>query len=191
MILHPPTAHFAIVLPVIASAFGLAYMISKSETMSKISARIAFITALAMIGVWYTGSQAGPQIYGFLDAAGKHELSEHKELGLYLAIFMPIVALMQMAGCKLRKFGLQAFGIVLTIVVMLATFVQGKHGGELVYEHGKPFQMTQLQKFMQSDDFDMADEEEKTTLIKEQISSIAEVTCEKLGCQAKETEDEE
>ncbi|MEJ2414455.1 MAG: hypothetical protein P8Y22_04195 [Sulfurimonas sp.] len=67
--LHPATAHFAMVLPVVASVFGLAYLISRTETMSKISARTALITAIAMVGVWYTGSQAGPQIYGFLDEA--------------------------------------------------------------------------------------------------------------------------
>jgi uncharacterized membrane protein len=191
MMLHPATAHFAMVLPVVASVFGLAYLISRTETMSKISARTALITAIAMVGVWYTGSQAGPQIFNFLDEAGKHELLEHKQLGLYLAIAMSIVALIQVAGCKLRKFGLQSLGIILTVVVMAVTFLQGKHGGEIVYEHGKPFQMTQLQKFMSSDDFDMADDAEKASLIKEEISSIAEVTCEKIGCETEEAEDEE
>ncbi|WP_428737519.1 DUF2231 domain-containing protein [Sulfurimonas sp.] len=195
MMLHPATVHFAMVLPVVASAFGLAYIVSKSETMSKISARTALIAAIAMIGVWYTGNQAGPQIYSFLDEAGKHELLEHKQLGLYLAIAMSVVALIQMAGCKLGKFGLQAFGVILTVGVMAVTFLQGKHGGEIVYEHGKPFQMTQLEKFMASDDFDMADDAEKGSLIKEEITSIAEITCEKIGCEAEaseeETEDEE
>jgi len=191
MMLHPATAHFAMVLPVVASVFGLAYFISRTETMSKISARTALVAAIAMVGVWYTGSQAGPQIFDFLDEAGKHELLEHKQLGLYLAIAMSVVALIQMAGCKLRKFGLQSLGIILTIVVMGVTFLQGKHGGELVYEHGKPFQMTQLEKFMSSDDLDMADDEEKATLIKEQLSAIAEATCEKIGCETEKAEDEE
>lgn len=191
MMLHPATAHFAMVLPVVASVFGLAYMISKTETMSKISARTALVAAIAMVGVWYTGSQAGPQIFNFLDAAGKHELLEHKELGLYLAIAMSVVALIQIAGCKLKKFGLQALGIVLTVVVMAVTFLQGKHGGEIVYEHGKPFQMTQLEKFMSGDELDMADDEEKTAMIKEKISSIAEETCAKIGCETEEEADEE
>ncbi|MBD3796802.1 MAG: hypothetical protein IE887_03495 [Campylobacterales bacterium] len=191
MMLHPATAHFAMVLPVVASVFGLAYMISKTETMSKISARTALVAAVAMVGVWYTGSQAGPQIFNFLDAAGKHELLEHKELGLYLAIAMSVVALIQIAGCKLKKFGLQALGIVFTVVVMAVTFLQGKHGGEIVYEHGKPFQMTQLEKFMSGDELDMADDEEKQAMIKEKISSIAEETCAKIGCETEEEADEE
>ncbi len=192
MMLHPATAHFAMVLPVVATVFGLAYLVSKSETMSKISARTALVAALAMIGVWYTGSQAGPLIYGFLDQAGKHELLEHKELGLYLAIAMTVVALIQMAGCKLKKFGLQALGVVLTVAVMAVTFVQGKDGGEIVYEHGKPFQMTQLEKYISSDEeLDMADEAEKPAMIKEKMASISEATCAKLGCNDKAEHEEE
>lgn len=191
MMLHPATAHFAMVLPVVASVFGLAYLVSKSETMSKISARTALIAALAMIGVWYTGSQAGPLIFNFLSAEGKHELLEHKELGLYLAIAMSVVALIQMAGCKMKKFGIQALGVILTVGVMAVTFIQGKHGGEIVYEHGQPFQMTQLEKFMESDDLDMADDSEKADMIKEKMATISEETCAKIGCKESEHEKDE
>lgn len=191
MMLHPASAHFGMVLPVVAAVFGLAYLVSRSESMSKISARAAVVAAIAMIGVWYTGSQAGPQIFNFLSDAGKEELLEHKELGLYLAIGMSVVALIQFAGCRLQKFGIQALGIILTIVVMAVTFIQGKDGGEIVYEHGKPFQMTQLEKYMSSDDLDMADDAEKAEMIKEKIASIAEETCAKIGCEEEEQEDEE
>lgn len=189
--LHPASAHFGIVLPVVAAVFGLVYLATRTETMSKISARTAVLAAIAMIGVWYTGSQAGPQIYNFLSEAGKEELLEHKELGLYLAIAMSVVALIQFAGCKLQKFGVQALGIILTVVVMAVTFIQGKDGGEIVYEHGKPFQMTQLEKYMSSDDLDMADDAEKAAMIKEKISSISEETNAKLGLESEAAEDEE
>ena len=66
MMLHPATVHFAIVLPVVASIFGFIYLITRSEGMSKISSRATLFAALAMIGVWYTGNDAGPQIYNFL-----------------------------------------------------------------------------------------------------------------------------
>ncbi len=189
MMIHPATVHFAMVLPVVASAFGIVYMITKTETMSKISARTALIAALAMIGVWYTGEKiAGPEVYGFLDAAGKAELLEHRDLGRYLAVAMAIVALIQIAGCKMRKSGIQIAGILLTIGVMAVTFLQGKHGGEIVYEHGNPFQVAQLEKYMASDDFDMADDDEKVELIQKQISIINKTTCEKIGCEAEEQE---
>ena len=186
MMIHPATAHFAMVLPVVASTFGIVYMITKTETMSKISARTALIAALAMIGVWYTGEKiAGPEVYGFLDAAGKAELLEHRNLGRYLAVAMALVALIQIIGCKMKKSNIQIAGILLTIAVMAATFFQGKYGGEIVYEHGNPFQVTQLEKYISNDDdFDMADDDQKVELIQKQISIINKKTCEKIGCEA-------
>lgn len=139
MMLHPATVHFAMVLPLVASVFGLIYLFTKSEGMSKISSRATLIAALAMIGVWYTGSHAGPQIYDYLSVAGKHELIEHKTLGLYLAISMGVIALLKIAGCKMKKFGLEAVAIVLLLVATATTFAQGKKGGELVYNYGMPF----------------------------------------------------
>ncbi len=139
MMIHPATVHFAMVLPVVASAFGVAYMISRTQTMSKILARTTLVAALAMIAAWYTGNQAGPQIFDYLSEAGKHELLEHKELGLYLAIAMGIIALLQIIGCKLQKFGIQVLATLLLIGTMFTTFLQGKDGGELVYNYGMPF----------------------------------------------------
>jgi len=182
MMIHPATAHFAMVLPVVASAFGVAYLISKKEIMSKIAARTTLVAALAMIGVWYTGSQAGPLIYNYLDAAGKHELLEHKQLGLYLAIAMGIIALLQIAGCRLKKFALEALAILLLIGAMFTTFLQGKHGGEIVYDYGKPFQMEQLTNYLNNDDdLGMADEvDEAIDLIKEKTSTINTKTTAKI-----------
>jgi uncharacterized membrane protein len=139
MMIHPATAHFAMALPVVASVFGLAYLYSKTEIMSKIATRTTLVAALAMIAAWYTGSQAGPEIYDYLSEAGKHELVEHKQLGLYLAIAMGIIALIQITGCKMKNFGLQALAIILLLGATATTFLQGKHGGELVYNYGMPF----------------------------------------------------
>ncbi len=139
MMLHPATAHFAMVLPVVASVFSLIYLVNKSETFSKIAARTTLLAAIAMIGVWYTGSQAGPQIYDYLSEAGQQTLVSHKNLGLYLAIAMGVIALLQIIGCRLRK---PMFQIVATLALLAATattFAQGKMGGEIVYNHGTPF----------------------------------------------------
>lgn len=192
--IHPATVHFAMVLPVVASAFGVAYLISRKEIMSKIAARTTLVAAIAMIGVWYTGSQAGPLIYNYLDAAGKHELLEHKQLGLYLAIAMGIIALLQIAGCRLKKFALEALAILLLIGAMFTTFLQGKHGGEIVYDHGKPFQMEQLTNYLNNDDdLGMADEvDEAIDLIKEKTSTInTETTAKIQNKKVVEKEDEE
>lgn len=137
--LHPATAHFAMVLPIVATVFGIAYLITKTETMSKISSRVTLISALAMIGVWYTGSQAGPQIYDYLSEAGQATLIQHKNLGLYLAIALSIIAVMQIIACKMKKHFVQLITILLLVVLSAITMFQGKLGGEIVYNHGTPF----------------------------------------------------
>lgn len=145
MMLHPATSHFAIVLPVVASVFGLIYLLTRTEGMSKISSRATLIAALAMIGVWYSGSQAGPEIYDYLSSGGKEELLEHKELGLYLAIAMSIIALIKILGCKMKKFAIEAVAVVLLLGASATTFIQGKMGGELVYNYGMPFKAYMMQ----------------------------------------------
>jgi len=139
MMLHPATAHFAMVLPVVASAFSLVYLARREKELAKISSILTLFAAIAVIGVWYTGSQAGPEIWNFLSEEGQHALVEHKTLGLYLAIGFGIIAVLKMAGCRLKIFALEAVAIVLLLIGTAAVFNQGKDGGELVYQHGTPF----------------------------------------------------
>lgn len=146
--IHPATAHFAVVLPIVALVFGLVYMFTKTEGMSKISSRVFVFSALAMIGVWYTGSQAGPEIYKFLSNDGKATLLEHKELGEYLAIALGVVALIKFIGCQMKSFKLEALSVILLIVITGATLFQGKLGGEITYKHGKPFQANTMQEWL-------------------------------------------
>ena len=160
MMLHPATVHFAMVLPVVASAFGLIYLFTKTEGMSKISSRLTLFAALAMIGVWYTGSQAGPLIYDYLSEAGQHELVEHKELGLYLAIAMSIIALLKIVGCKMKNYAIEALAIVLLLGATATTFLQGKHGGELVYNYGTPFKSYLIMDTLKDAASDAQEEEE-------------------------------
>jgi uncharacterized membrane protein len=148
MMLHPATVHFAIVLPVVASVFGLLYLIRRDEFFSKITARTTLIAAVAMIVAWYSGSQAGPEIFEYLSKAGKNELLEHKEMGLYLAIALFLTALLQIIGCKFKKFSLQLVATFALILIMLATFLQGKDGGEIVYKYGQPFKATQIEAYL-------------------------------------------
>lgn len=176
MMLHPATAHFAMVLPVVASVFGAIYLFTKSENMSKISTRATLIAAIAMIGVWYTGSQAGPKIFEFLSEAGKHELLEHKELGLYLAIAMAIIALLKIIGCKAKIFKLEALAIVLLLGATATTFLQGKHGGEIVYNYGMPFKSYKtetLLKNAQKSAEDAEDDSEIVEIYEDAIDNIA------------------
>jgi len=139
MLLHPPVTHFAIVLPFVAAVFGIIYLFSRSEGMSKLSTRVFVVTAVAVIAAWYTGSKAGPQIFDYLSSTGKHELLEHKKLGEYLAIAFGIIAVLKFAGCLLKKFAIEAVAVILLLAATAMIFVQGKDGGEIVYNYGQPF----------------------------------------------------
>ena len=161
--IHPATVHFAIVLPVVASVFSIAYLVNRSKSLAKISTFTIFIASLAMIVAWYTGNQAGPEIYDYLSESGQHELIEHKELGLYITIALFVAALIKAVGCKMNKFAIEAFATVLLIAITVATFMQGKDGGELVYNYGMPFQAYDIQESL-NDAVIEASEEENTSL---------------------------
>ena len=160
MMLHPATAHFAMVLPVVASVFGAAYLINRKESYAKLSSATLFFAALAMVGVWYTGSQAGPQIYDYLSETGQHELLEHKELGLYLAISMSIIFLLKAIGCKTGKFALEVLAIILLFGATITTMLQGKDGGEIVYNYGMPFQAYMIEDTLKDAKNDAAETED-------------------------------
>ena len=160
MMLHPATVHFAMVLPLVASVFSVAYLFTRTEMMSKLSARSTLVAALAMAAVWYTGNQAGPQIFEYLSADGKHELLEHKQLGLYLAIAMGVIALLQIVGCKMKKYIIQLVATLLLLIATATTFLQGKHGGEIVYNYGMPFKAYMMQSSLKEAAATAEDEDE-------------------------------
>ncbi|MEA1982816.1 MAG: DUF2231 domain-containing protein [Campylobacterota bacterium] len=175
MMIHPATAHFAMVLPIVATVFGITYLITKTELMSKISARVTLISALAMTGVWYTGSQAGPEIYDYLSEAGQATLIDHKNLGLYLAIALGIVAFIQVIACKLQKHLIQVVSIILLSVITAITMFQGKLGGELVYNHGTPFKSYMIMDSLSeavTESEDTEDEEAKIEIYEDAIDDI-------------------
>ncbi len=175
MMLHPATVHFAMVLPLVASVFGVIYLFTRTKEMSKILTGATLIAALAMIGVWYTGSQAGPQIYDYLSAQGQHELIEHKTLGLYLAIAMGVIALIQLVGSITKKFSIEAVAVILLLAATATTFVQGKKGGELVYNFGMPFKAYMIQDALKdavTNAKETDDADEKVDLYEEAIWDI-------------------
>lgn len=146
MMLHPATVHFAIVLPVVASIFGIIYLVNKNETIGKLSSGFTFFSAIAMLVAWYTGYKAGPEVYNYLSEAGQHELVEHKTLGLYLTIAFVIIAAIKSTGCRMKNFTIEAIAIILLLIATATTFMQAKDGGEIVYEHGMPFKSYMIEE---------------------------------------------
>ncbi len=198
MMLHPATAHFAIALPLVSAVIGAIYLAKRDSFSAKLSSFAIVLTALAIGVTWYSGNQAGPQIFEFLTSEGKEELLEHKKLGLYLAIAMGLVAVVKVLGCQLKKFALEALAIVATFVIAGAVLLQGKDGGEIVYEHGQPFKAPLILQTIHDAASGAEDEDEcdaKLEVYEDAVDSINEIDSsvnEKLGIESKsEDEDEE
>jgi len=173
--LHPASAHFAIVLPIIASVIGLIYLFVKTETASKLYARASLVAALALIAAWYTGSQAGPEIYNYLSAAGQETLKAHKALGLNLAIAMSIIAVVAMISCKLKKYAIQAVTVIALLALSATVLYQGKMGGEIVYKYGTPFKSFIIMESLNEANTAAEDEDEDEAKVELYQDAIDEI----------------
>ncbi len=134
--LHPISAHFAIVLPFISLIIALVYLKNPSELMSKISTRFILFSAIFLIIAFFTGKNDGGEVYIFLSNEGQLLLKEHKTFGLYLAIAMGIVAIIKLVGCFKKIFKAEILATILLVAISMGIFYQGKMGGELTYTYG-------------------------------------------------------
>jgi uncharacterized membrane protein len=168
-LLHPPLVHFAVVLPLVALAFQIAYMITKNEAHSVYAARILAVAAIMMVAVWYTGGLEGKEAYPLLDAEGKKELLAHKAYGMYVMITTLVIAAIKFAACKLKSGALEAGSLLLMLSLVGMVGYQGSLGGDVVYEHGGNVKTTKDLKeckaeleeaAMMSDDDEDEDEDE-------------------------------
>ena len=134
--LHPALAHFAISLPIISLVLGLIYLYKPNELMSKISTRFLVLAAIFTIAAYFTGKNDAQEVWSTLSSDAKSLLSQHADLGLYLAIGMGAAALVKVFGCHKQIFKLELVAVVLLLVLSGATIFQGKMGGQLTFEHG-------------------------------------------------------
>ena len=134
--LHPASAHFAMVLPLIALVFGMAYLIKPSDLMSKISTRFMVFASVFLIIAFFTGKNDGGEAYILLTEEGQSLLLKHKDLGLYLAISMLIATVVKFYGCFKQVLKAEIFSILLLGIISAGILYQGKMGGELTYTHG-------------------------------------------------------
>jgi len=134
--LHPATAHFAVVLPILSLILGMAYLIKPSELMSKISTRFMVFATLFMVAAFFTGKNDGSEVYPLLSDAGAALLIAHKDFGLYLVLAMAAATLVKLYGCFKKVIKAEIFAVILVAMVAGGVLYQGKMGGELVYTHG-------------------------------------------------------
>ena len=134
--LHPASAHFAVVLPIISLVLGMAYLIKPSELMSKISTRFMVFATIFMIIAFFTGKNDGSEVYPLLNDQGAALLISHKDFGLYLVLAMTAATIVKFFGCFKKVIKAEIFAVILVAMVAGGVLYQGKMGGELVYTHG-------------------------------------------------------
>jgi uncharacterized membrane protein len=134
--IHPVTAHFAVALPVAALLLSLVYLIKREEYLSRSTTQLLILGALGAIAAWYTGGEAGKDIYPMLTSEAQELLKEHKSFGQYTMIALIIAAIVKFMGCMKKSFAVEVVGIVLLLGAVAMIFQQGNTGGELVYTHG-------------------------------------------------------
>lgn len=134
--LHPATAHFAVVLPIISLVLGMAYLIKPSELMSKVSTRFMVFATLFMIAAFFSGKHDGGEVFSLLSNEGQLLLGAHKDFGLYLVLAMATATLVKFFGCVKKVIKAEIFAVILVAIVSGGVLYQGKMGGELVYTHG-------------------------------------------------------
>lgn len=136
MILHPVATHFAVALPAISLVLGVLYLLKPTEVMSKISSRFLVFSAIFVVVAYFTGKNDAKEVFEFLSLDAKANLIQHAQLGIYLAISITVVALIKMFGCIKKIFKVELLAIILLGVITVATFYQGKIGGEMTYIYG-------------------------------------------------------
>ncbi len=133
---HPIAVHFAIAVPIIALLLEVVNLFIRRRCVGVISSLLLLLATGIYLAAFFTGKVDGKEAYALLSEAGKAELKEHKELGMYLVYGIGGVFLL-----KLIIAGFKSGLAKLFFVLVLAAFVgfsikQGKDGGELVYEYG-------------------------------------------------------
>ena len=158
--LHPASAHFAVVLPILALILGIAYLIKPSQLMSKISTRFMVFASIFLIIAFFTGKNDGGEAYILLTEEGQSLLLKNKDFGLYLAIGMFMVTLMKLYGHIKVKLKAEIFSILLVAIVSAGILYQGKMGGELTYTYGANVESHSDGIYCLAEQAELADEDE-------------------------------
>jgi hypothetical protein len=93
---------------------------------------------------------------------------------------MGAIALVKMAGCKMKNFAIEAIAVILLLGATGATLYQGKLGGEITYNHGMPFKAYTMEEWL--NDAVVAAEEDsdeaKVTVYEDAIDDIKSFSAE-------------
>lgn len=180
--LHPAIVHFAIVLPLMALTFQGLFLLKKDNAYSKAALVTIVFAALFVLAAFLTGRDDARgglmEMLSVYHEEGAHELKEHAELGIYLMYAIGVVALLKIVN--VFKFRNKIFDIVILVaflILSLTMLIQGKEGGEIVYEHGTLFEAHEIKGSLKESLLDAQDADnmqEKVEIFTETIQSILE-----------------
>ena len=134
--LHPIVVHFAVSLPIILLFIEILNLFMKRRALSITTTLLIFLIAFIFLGAYFTGKADGKEAFAYLSSAGQEELKEHKLLGIYLVYSTAILLLFKLIAFFVKKWWSKALYLLILIGFIAVVVLQGKHGGELVYEYG-------------------------------------------------------
>jgi len=136
LLAHPPLVHFAMVLPIVILIIEILNLFLKRRVLSFLSLGFMFLTLSTFVMVYFSGKVDGSEAFDLLSLHGQEELKEHKSLGTLLVYLIFVLFIFKSAIVVTQKGTLKAMFILLMIGLLALSLLQGKHGGELVYEYG-------------------------------------------------------
>ncbi len=134
--LHPVVVHFAVSLPIILLFIEILNLFMKRRALSVTTTLLIFLIAFIFLGAYFTGKADGKEAFAYLSSAGQEELKEHKLLGIYLVYSTAVLLLFKLIAFFVKKWWSKALYLLILIGFIAVVVLQGKDGGELVYEYG-------------------------------------------------------
>ncbi len=175
--IHPAIVHFAIAIPVLLVLIELFNSIFRKKALSVTSLLLIVLLVLISFGAYVTGGIDGKSAFDTLSSEAKIELSEHKQIGIYLVYGSAILLVFKILSMATKTIFLRILFVLLLLGFTAGSLYQGKEGGELVYEHGTNVQaITSLDEELfdlQDDMDDLKSKSEKTIkLLEANITSL-------------------
>jgi uncharacterized membrane protein len=178
LLMHPAVVHFAIAIPIVILLLELVNIFMKRRAISVTSLLLMLLTMIVFVVVYVTGKTDGSEGYMLLNEAAQADFKEHKLIGLYLVYGTAVLFVLKL----LSMLGIGLFRFLFTLVLIGfvgANLLQGKKGGNLVYNHG--MNITAVNEAGNTIDYlndDIADLEEEIEALEADIVTLKEdLTC--------------
>ena len=155
--IHPAIVHFAIAIPVILVLIELFNSIFRKKALSVVSLLLIILVVVISFGAYITGGIDGKLAFDTLSSEAKTDLSEHKQIGIYIVYSSLILLVFKILSMATKTIFLRIAFVLVLLGFTAGSLYQGKEGGELVYEHGANVQAIES---LDEEVFDLKDDME-------------------------------